>query len=122
MIHKRLEALGEWDYDFRYDILFFKVKEREYWKSIEIGNLVLDIDAEKFLTGVQIFEASKFLGVDKMTLRQIPKWNFEAKIEDNKIELRLNFDVKIRNRIIEKNPIIIQEVKENLPDSLLVCN
>jgi hypothetical protein len=57
-----------------------------------------------------------------MTLRQIPKWNFEAKIEDNKIELRLNFDVKIRNRIIEKNPIIIQEVKENLPDSLLVCN
>jgi len=122
MKNRHLKASGEWDYDFKYDILFFKVKNREYLKSKEIDNIVLDLDSERFLTGIQIFDASKFLGIDKKTLMNIPKWAFEARIQDDKIEVRLTFEVKVRNKVVEKNPIIIRSISEKLPNSELICN
>ncbi len=112
---RHLEAEGEMDYDYVNDILFFKVKNREYSFSIEFQNMVIDVDKEKFIVGIQIFEASKFLGIPKINLREIPKWQFKAKIEEGIIELRLNYQLKIRNKIYEKNPIIIQEDKSSLP-------
>jgi hypothetical protein len=123
MEERNLNAPGECDYDYKYDTLFFKLKDREYSRSIEMGNLVLDLDLENFLTGVQIFEASQFLGLDKMKLREISKWDFKSTIKDNIIEIRVNFQIAARNRIIEKNPIIIRESNQDLPDSqLVVCN
>ncbi len=117
---KHLEAEGEMDYDYVNDILFFKVKNREYDFSIEFQNMVIDIDEEKFIVGMQIFEASKFLGMSKINLREIPKWQFRAKIENDVIELRLNYELKIRNKIYEKSPIIIQENKSGLPSPQMV--
>ena len=113
---------GELDYDYKYDILFFKVKGREYLKSKEIGNIVLDLDSDKFLAGLQIMEASEFLSVSKETLRNVRHWHFDAKIEGDQIEVRLNFEVKVRNKIIEKNPIIIRPIGEKLPNSEIICN
>ena len=112
---RHLEAEGEMDYDFVNDILFFKIKDREYSFSIEFQNMVIDVDEEKFIVGIQIFEASKFLRMSKASLREIPKWKFSSKLENNTIEIRLDYQIKIRNKIFEKNPIIIQENKsENL--------
>ena len=119
---KKLKGKGEFDFDFKHDVLFFKTSEREYVKSIELNNIVLDIDKEGFIVGIQIFEASKFLNIDKENLLKIPKWQFTANVyEDNKIEIRLMFQMKVRNKIVEKNPIIIQSVNENLPNSSLIC-
>jgi uncharacterized protein YuzE len=117
---KHLEKEGEMDYDYVNDILFFKVKDREYDFSFEFGNLVIDVDKEQFIVGVQMFEASKFLGLSKLYLKEIPKWQFTAKIEENVIELRLNYQVQVRNKIYEKNPIIIQENKSGLPSPQMV--
>lgn len=118
---RQLEAEGEMDYDHLNDILFFKVKNREYNFSIEFQNMVIDIDEEKFVVGMQIFEASKFLKMSKVNLREIPKWQFNAKIEGEIIELRLNYQLQIRNKIFEKSPIIIQENKSSLPSPQTVC-
>lgn len=117
---KHLEAEGEMDYDYTNDILFFKVKNREYSFSIEFQNMVIDIDEERFVVGIQMFEASKFLGLSKINLREIPKWQFKAKIEEGIIELRLNYQLEIRNKIYEKSPIIIQENKSGLPSPQMV--
>ncbi len=117
---KHLEAAGEMDYDYVNDILFFKVKNREYSFSIEFQNMVIDVDEEKFIVGIQLFEASKFLEMSKINLREIPKWQFNAKIEKGVIELRLNYQLQIRNRIYEKSPIIIQEDKSGLPSPQMV--
>jgi len=117
---RNLEAEGEMDYDYANDILFFKVKNREYNFSIEFQNMVVDIDKEKFVTGIQIFDASKFLRISKVNLREIPKWQFKAKIEEGIIELRLNYQLQIRNKIFEKSPIIIQENKPGLPSPQMV--
>jgi len=118
---KNLIEKGEMDYDYVNDILFFKVKDREYSRSLEFENTVIDIDSEDFITGIQIFDASKFLQVDKESLRLVPKWEFKAMIGNNKIEIRLNYETQFRNKIVEKNPIIIQENKQNLPDSVMIC-
>lgn len=116
---KHLEAEGEMSYDYANDILFFKVKNREYNSSIEFQNMVIDVDKEEFIVGLQIFDASKFLQIDKSHLGQMPKWKFQAKIDGNTIELRLFYQVSIRNQIIEKNPIIIQENTTNLPEQTM---
>lgn len=121
MKKKILKEKGEMDYDYKQDILFFKTKGREYAKSIELNNTVIDIDSNNCITGIQIFEASKFLGLDKKDLMKIPHWSFTANIGEGKIEIRLVFQIQVRNKIIEKNPIIIQTLKEQLPSSELTC-
>ena len=122
MTGKRLEGKGEVDYDYKHDILFFKTKEREYSKSIELlDNLVVDVDKEGFLTGIQIFDASEFLDIDKKSLLQIPNWQFTINVHENIIEIRLVFQIKVRNKIVEKNPIISQQINQKLPNSELVC-
>lgn len=112
---KSLEAEGVMDYDYLNDILFFKINNREYDYSLEFQNMLIDIDQEEFIVGIQIFNASKFLNIDKLNFKTIPKWNFKAKIDKNVIEIRLDYLITIRNKIIEKNPIIIQENTANLP-------
>jgi len=117
---KKLEAEGEMDYDYINDILFFKVKDREYDFSLEFQNMVIDVDKEKFITGIQIFDASEFLDIQKVNLRAIPKWQFKAKIREGVIEIRLFYQISIRNKIIEKTPIIIQENTARLPSPQMV--
>ena len=117
---KHLEAEGEMDYDYVNDILFFKVKDREYDFSIEFQNIVIDVDKERFITGIQLFNASEFLNIPRINLREIPKWEFKSKVDKGVIELRLNYKLQIRNKIHEKNPIIIQENKSNLPSPQVV--
>lgn len=114
-VERVLEAKGEMDYDYVNDILFFKVKNREYDFSLEFQNMVIDVDKEKFITGIQIFSASEFLGIQKIHLRTIPKWQFKARISKGVVEIRLFYQVTVRNKIIEKTPIIIQENRANLP-------
>ena len=118
---RQLNSKGEMDYDYSNDILFFKSKNREYSRSKEFSNIVLDIDKEDFIVGIQIFDASKFLRIPKIALRNVPKWQFQATILDNKIEIRLVFQVVYRNKKIEKNPIIMTETEDNLPNSRLIA-
>lgn len=117
---RHLEAAGEMDYDYVNDILFFKIKDREYDFSLEFQNMVIDIDEEKFIVGIQIFDASEFLGLQKTDLRIIPRWQFKARIDKGVIEIRLFYQIVIRNKTIEKNPIIIQQNTTNLPAPQMV--
>ena len=123
IIRKSIQGKGEVDYDFKHEILFFKTKVTKYAKSIELlDNIVVDVDKERFLVGIQIFDASEFLNLDKKELLSIPKWWFNANVYDgNKIDIRLIFQIKIRNKIIEKNPIIAQQINQKLPDSEMIC-
>ncbi len=118
---KHLEEKGLLDYDLKNDILSFKVKNKEYKKSIEAENIVIDLDEAGYIIGVQIFEASKFLNLEKKDLMKIPNCQLKASLNAKTIELRLTFQIKVSNKIIEKNPIIMQSVEESLPNSELIC-
>ena len=116
MMGKKLEGKGEVDYDYKHDILFFKTKDRQYSKSIELlDNIVIDVDKLGFLVGIQIFDASEFLNLDKKELLSIPKWVFNANVYDgNKIEIRLTFQIKVRNKIVEKNPKLFETIAKEI--------
>jgi len=117
---RSLEAPGEVDYDYKNDILFFKVKDREYDRSIEFQNLVIDVDSENFITGLQIFNASEYLGLPKENLRNVPNWKFQSTTREGAIEIRLFFQTMLRNKIIENRPIIQLQSEENLPNSEII--
>ncbi|MBU0907213.1 MAG: DUF2283 domain-containing protein [Nanoarchaeota archaeon] len=108
---RTLEAEGEMDYDYVNDILLFKVKDREYDFSIEFQNMVVDVDNEQFIVGIQIFDASKFLKIGKEHLRKITKWQFKAKLKENEFRIDLYYQVVVRNRTVNNNiyPIIVQQ-------------
>lgn len=118
---RNLTAEGEMDYDYSNDILFFKVKNREYNYSLEFGNIVVDVDSDNFVTGIQLFDASDFLRTSKEELRKIAKWQFQASVNQERIEIRITFQALVRNKIVEKNPIIVQQVTSGLaPENLIV--
>lgn len=121
MKKRHLKGVGRYDYDYRNDIAFFKTKGRDYKKSIEADNLVIDIDKENYITGLQIMNASKFLRIDKRYLRECPTWKFEAKLDNNKIEIRLQFAIKVRNQIKEINPIIMEQLPGKYKDSKVLA-
>ena len=121
-IQKKLEADGDMDYDYANDILFFKVKGREYDYSLEFQNMIIDIDEEQFIIGIQIFNASKFLRINKINLRKITNWKFQAWLNGGEFRIDLNYQVIIRNKIIKNNiyPIIVQKDSGNLPNQQIV--
>lgn len=121
MTETKIKEKGESDYDYKNDVLFFKASEKDYARSIELNNIVIDIDKRGSIVGVQIFEASQFLEVPKESLLRIGNWEFKASITDGTVEIRLLFSVEVRNKMIEKNPIIVQSISEELPDSNVVC-
>ena len=121
-----LKAKGEFDYDYAQDILFFKVKNREYERSIELDNFVLDVDVEGFIVGLQIFDASKYFGLERKFLKIAMRWKLQAKAEkisesESKIEIRLMFQIMIRNKILQPEPIITQNIQDSLENSKVVC-
>ena len=119
--HLDAKGKGEMDYDYSNDILFFKVKEREYDRSIELEDVVLDIDKEGYITGIQIFGASKMFNVEKDTLRNVQKWEFKVKTEGKVISVQLMFEMLRRNKVVERGQNLVREASSLLTDSEVMC-
>ena len=123
---KELRAKGEFEYDHAHDILFFKVRDRQYDRSIDFDNFVVDIDEEGFIVGLQIFDASKYFCMDRKYLRAAMTWELCASVEkisetESKVEIRLMFQVAVRNKILQLTPIITQNVSDSLENSKVIC-
>ena len=119
--HLDAKGKGEKDYDNSNDILFFKVKDREYNHSIELEDFVLDVDKEGYITGIQIFGASKMFNVDKDTLRNVQKWEFKVRTEGKVISVQLMFEMLRRNQIVERGQNLVREAPSLLADSEVMC-
>jgi len=115
--HLNAKGNGEVDYDYLHDIIFFKVKDRGYQKSIEFEDIILDIDKDGFVTSIQIFDASNLFKLSREELRSIKKWAFEIKVENNVINIQLIFSVINRNKIIERGQNIIRKSPSLLKNS-----
>ena len=90
---------GEFVYDYRYDVLTFRIKNSNYKMSKEFQNFVADIDDRNRVAGIRVFDASQVFGVDKIALKNIVYWTFKSTVENNVITIIIKFAVKMRNRI-----------------------
>ena len=118
---KVLREKGSFDYDYVNDILFFKVDEREYSHSMELLGYVIDVDTEGYVVGLQIFGASTYFSMSKDHLRKVVNWKLDARVVDGVLEIKLMFTSVLRNRIVEKNPILVQNLNNSLPNSEVFC-
>ncbi len=91
---------GEFLYDYKHDMLTFRVKDRDYKMSVEFQNFAIDIDTENFVTGIRIFDVSKVVGIKKIVFNNLVHGNFKASIKNNVISIRLNFVGKLRNKLV----------------------
>ena len=123
--HKHLDAKGqgEFSYDYRNDILIFKIKNRDYLKSMDFDNFTLDVDKEGFVTGVRVFDASKIFGLTRLNLHNIKQFEFNSKVEEKVISLQLKFTSITRNRPVVKSSqnFVREALHTNIEDSELVC-
>ncbi|MDO8556138.1 MAG: DUF2283 domain-containing protein [Nanoarchaeota archaeon] len=110
-------------YDYKHDILFFKVKDRTYKQSIELDDIIIDLDTEGYATGLQIFDAAKMFNTDKMTLRNIKTWEFSINIENGKITIALMFIMTRRNKIIveRRGQNLIREIDNKNINTEVLC-
>lgn len=122
-MERKLEAEGEMDYDHVNDILFFKIKNREYDFSLEFQNFVVDVDEEQFIVGIQVFDASKFLRISKANLRQVSRWQFKARLNNGELRIDLYYQVIVRNKTINNNiyPIIVRSTSEDVRSPQMVA-
>ncbi|HKZ40896.1 MAG TPA: DUF2283 domain-containing protein [Candidatus Hodarchaeales archaeon] len=122
---KQLDAkgLGEFDYDYKNDTLFFKIKDREYTQSIDFDDLVVDVDKEGFITGIQLFDASLLFKLPKLDLKNINHFEFDTKIEKNIIIVNLLFRFIRRNKeLVERGENIVRPLTSPLADSEVLCS
>jgi uncharacterized protein YuzE len=120
--HLDAKGKGEVDYDYKNDILLFKITGREYKKSLDFENLVLDVDTEGFITGIQLFEASKLFKIPKDALLKIRRWEFNAKVEDKIITVQIVFEALKRNRVVvERGHNLQRESSSPLRNSEALC-
>jgi uncharacterized protein YuzE len=120
-ISRNLKAQGVFDYDYTNDILFFKINEREYSHSLELSDYIIDIDTKQFVVGLQVLNASKNFNISKDSLRLIKNWSLNTSINNGIIEVKVIFNMNIRNKIIEKSPIIIERASEYLPNLNMIA-
>ncbi|MDP4012474.1 MAG: DUF2283 domain-containing protein [Candidatus Nanoarchaeia archaeon] len=118
--HLDAKEKGQVDYDYKNDILFFKIKNREYKTSLDFGDFIIDIDNEGFATGIQVIDASKIFKRPKEDLRSVKDWQFSTKIENNIISIQLAFAITKRNKIIIQQNFE-REAKSRLADSEVEC-
>ncbi len=124
MATKHLDARGkgEIDYDYKEDTLFFKIKDREYMNSLDFEGLVVDIDKEGFLTGIQIFDASQLFGIPKEALRNTKFMEFSAKAQEKEVILRFRFIAALRNKsFMQQGQDIIREATAPLASTEMMC-
>ncbi|MBW3002473.1 DUF2283 domain-containing protein [Candidatus Woesearchaeota archaeon] len=127
MKKKKITGKGEFIYDYKHDILTFKMKDRNYKKSIEIQNFAIDIDDKNLITGIRVFDASKVFGVDKYVLKNIVHGEFKADVEKKIVTITLKFVGMQRNRLmslLSKKQNFIHQITapiKNVSDSIVEC-
>ncbi|MBI4451461.1 DUF2283 domain-containing protein [Candidatus Woesearchaeota archaeon] len=119
--HLDANGNGEVDYDQDHDILYFKIRGRAYRKSLDFEDVIVDVDNEGFITGIQIFDASTVFDIDKAALPNIRRWTFNAKIDNKIVTIHLMFEMQRDNVIVERGHDIVREAVGYVGYSETVC-
>ena len=121
--HLDARGKGEYTYDYRNDILLFKIKDRQYKISIEFENLIVDIDKEGYITGLRIFDASKVFKLSKLALNSVKRFEFNTKVENKVITIQLRFISVLRNRPVIKHgqDIVSEATDSHIKNSEVLC-
>ena len=98
----------KFDYDKENDDLFLYSPKTKSSASVEIGNIVLDFNKNKGLSGIEIMNVTRFLRslisddnmlIDKDSLANIVACKVESKVHDNFLFIKLLLLMKHEQKI-----------------------
>jgi len=98
----------KFDYDKENDDLFLYSTKTKTTASVEIGDVVLDFDKNKGLSGIEIMNATKFLNslisddrilIDKDTLANLIACRVASKVQNNFLFIKLLLLIKHKQKI-----------------------
>ncbi len=118
-----LNKNGETSYDYANDVLFVKAKNKDYSESIEMNEVIIDLDFEGEVTGIRVFDASEVFNLSKNALKNIKELEFSIKIEDSTISINAWFNYSLPdNSILSHGQNFVREVTSSeLKNSEIFC-
>lgn len=86
-------------YDEEEDILFLS-KGKKVQASIEIGDFVIDVDTNGFISGIEILNASKNLNISESQLKGLLRANMLITYKPNYVYINLIIQLKEKEKDI----------------------
>lgn len=102
------------DYDDEHDVFYVARKNCSYSHSEPIENVILDIDEDGSLVGIEILNASEFFGVDRHVLATLESVSFSFRSFEDRLRFSAEFSYEVRDRRRERS-ISIERIR---PDDL----
>jgi len=84
-------------YSFPDDILVFRPMKREYESSIQMGDIIFDLDKNRKIVGVELMGASRLFGISKSVLNNIVSGKVQLSVSENLIKIHIKLNANIRN-------------------------
>ncbi len=82
---------GNVSYDYDNDYLVIKTKDRNYDHSIELNDVIVDLDSQDNIVGIRIFYPTKYLKLTKSSIKQIENCFLDISSEGKTLLVRLRF-------------------------------
>lgn len=102
---------GRYRYDGEYDVLTFRLLEGRYDRSLEIGDVVLDLDRRGCVVGLRVFDASMLFGLEKEHLIEVEDFRFSCEFSDGFVSLRIRFTpISNAEPLLEQHLTIVREL------------
>jgi len=113
---------AETSYDAEEDILFTKSGQKTE-STIDVGDYIIDIDAEGNACDIEILNASQNLGVTPKSLKSISKYSLESSHRQDTIYMRLVLTCK-DEKVVVAIPVpfrkeLLEEMNQTLAKSEL---
>ncbi|MEK6823356.1 MAG: DUF2283 domain-containing protein [Nanoarchaeota archaeon] len=122
--HLDARGKGVYTYDYDNDILLFCVKDREYARSLDFEGIVVDVDTEGLVKGIQVFDAAKTFRIPKLHLKNISGFEFYASVDHNIVQVQLRFMYVSRNKqkVVQGQDFVREAVNARLKNGEVRCS
>jgi uncharacterized protein YuzE len=94
---KKAFEKGKWKYDFENDIFVARPLQRKYDSSVQIGNLIFDIDKQGRVNGLEVLHASALFGISKVFLKDVVSGKMKVEVNNNVIKVVIQLKSFVRN-------------------------
>lgn len=90
------------DYDAQNDSFFVYSKEAKYKSSIDLDDIILDIDEDNSIMGVEILDISAKFGISKYDVQNYRRLDVTIEITEKIIDVQLTLSFLKRNAEVSR--------------------
>lgn len=98
----RKSEASKCDYDFQNDTIFFYGDSDKYKFSMDLDGIILDVNEDNDIVGIEILDASKKFKFSKSDLRDISEFRATIKTNEKNIEVNMKLEIIKRNKLINR--------------------